>query len=157
MGLTEVRKYFEKFDKNNNIIIVPDSSATVALAAQSLGVEEARIAKSMAFIIHESPFIVVVAGDVKIDNRKYKDFFKAKAKMLNAKQVVEYTGHEVGGVCPFALKKTNMKVYLDVSLKRFASVFPACGSPKSAIELTISELEKYSNYYQWIDVCKLSD
>lgn len=154
MGLREVRDYFAKFNRDQEIVIVDESSATVALAAQSLGVEEARIAKSLAFIAKEEPFIVVVAGDVKIDNRKYKDFFKAKAKMLNAEQVAEYTGHEVGGVCPFALKKQDMKVYFDESLKRFESFFPACGSRNSAIKLTLDELEIHSGNPQWVDVSK---
>ncbi|MDL2211719.1 YbaK/EbsC family protein [Erysipelotrichaceae bacterium OttesenSCG-928-M19] len=154
MGIKEVELFFDKFNKKDDIIHVPDSSATVALAAQSLGVEEARIAKSLTFINKEDVFMVVMAGDVKIDNRLYKDHFKAKAKMLDAQQVLEHTGHEVGGVCPFALKNPQMKVYLDESLKRFTTVFPACGSMNTAIELSIAELEKYSNFSEWLAITK---
>ena len=155
MGLKEVKEFFGQHNKADDIIIVDDSSATVSLAAQALGVEEERIAKSLTFQGKEKPFMIVMAGDAKIDNRKYKDMFKTKAKMLTAEEVEDITGHEVGGICPFAIKDTEMKVFLDESLKRFTTVFPACGSAQSAIELTIDELEKYGNCYEWIDVTKL--
>ena len=155
MGLKEVRSFFKEYGKEDDIIIVEDSSATVSLAAQSLGVEEARIAKSLTFQGKEEPFMIVMAGDAKIDNRKYKDIFKTKAKMLTAQEVEAITGHEVGGICPFAIKDSEMKVFLDDSLKRFSTVFPACGSAQSAIELTIDELEKFGNCYEWIDVTKI--
>ncbi|MDR1781963.1 MAG: YbaK/EbsC family protein [Bacilli bacterium] len=154
MGLNEVKNYFKEFGIEDKIIINPHSSATVELAAQALGVEGKRIAKTLAFTNYDKPLLIVVAGDAKIDNRKYKDKFIKKAKMMNGEELALYTGHEPGGVCPFALKDSECKVYLDESLKRFETVFPACGSLDSAIELTIPELEKYSNYIEWIDVTK---
>lgn len=132
------------------------SSATVELAAQALGVEGARIAKSMSFKLGDEAILIIAAGDVKIDNRKYKDTFHVKAKMLFFDEVEEYIGHAVGGVCPFAIND-GVKVYLDESLKRFETVFPACGSSNSAIELTIPEMEKYSAYESWVDVCKIPE
>lgn len=132
------------------------SSATVELAAQALGVEGARIAKSMSFKLGDEAILIIAAGDVKIDNRKYKDTFHVKAKMLSFDEVEEYIGHAVGGVCPFAIND-GVKVYLDESLKRFETVFPACGSSNSAIELTIPEMEKYSAYESWVDVCKIPE
>lgn len=155
MGLKEVKQFFEQHNKADDVIVVDDSSATVSLAAQALGVEEARIAKSLTFQGKEEAFMIVMAGDAKIDNRKYKDRFKTKAKMLTAEEVEGITGHEVGGICPFAIKDSTMKVFLDDSLKRFDTVFPACGSAQSAIELTIPELEEYGNCYEWIDVTKI--
>ncbi|MDR3215083.1 MAG: YbaK/EbsC family protein [Bacilli bacterium] len=154
MGLQEVKSFFEDLGMANRVIINPHSSATVELAAQALGVEPQRIAKSLAFMLYDKPIIVVVAGDAKIDNRKYKDKFIKKAKMMSSEELLKYTGHEVGGVCPFALKDSMSTVYLDESLKRFTTVFPACGSLDSAIELSIPELEKYSNFKEWIDVTK---
>lgn len=132
----------------------PVSSATVELAAQALGVEGARIAKSMSFKIGEDPIIIVMAGDARVDNSKYKAQFHTKAKMLTHEEAHELIGHDVGGVCSFALPE-NVKTYLDVSLKRFATVFPAAGSSNSAIEFTCEELERYSsNFVEWVDVCK---
>jgi prolyl-tRNA editing enzyme YbaK/EbsC (Cys-tRNA(Pro) deacylase) len=137
----------------DNILEFEVSSATVELAAQAVGCEPARIAKSLSFKVDEEPILIVAAGDVKVDNAKYKAHFSKKAKMLTPDEVEELIGHAVGGVCPFGINE-GVIVYLDESLKRFDTVFPACGSNNSAIELTIKELEKYSNYHSWVDVCK---
>ena len=131
------------------------SSATVELAAQALNCEPQRIAKTLSFLVDGQAVLIVAAGDARIDNHKYKQQFGKKAKMLSQEEVVELVGHAVGGVCPFAVKE-GTKVYLDASLKRFETVFPACGSSNSAIELTIPELEKYSGFLEWVDVCKLA-
>ena len=131
----------------------PVSSATVELAAQALGCEPCRIAKTLSFLVGEDPILIVTAGDVKIDNPKYRAQFGKKAKMLKPDQVEEMVGHAVGGVCPFAVKE-GVKVYLDESLKRFQTVFPACGSSNSAIELTCDELYRLAASREWIDVCK---
>ena len=144
MSLENVRKYLMKYGKSEEIILFDQSSATVKEAAADLNTEEGRIAKTMSFLLSSGPIVIVAAGDEKIDNRKFKDTFHEKAKMIGPDQVEELTGHPVGGVCPFAVNQ-NVNVYLDISLKRFHSVFPACGSSCSAIELTIPELEKYSN------------
>ncbi|MDD6022511.1 MAG: YbaK/EbsC family protein [Acutalibacteraceae bacterium] len=156
MAIEKVREYFRKFGMEDRIREFTVSSATVELAAQALGVEGARIAKSMSFKIGDSAILIIAAGDVRIDNRKYKDTFRTKAKMLTFDEVEQYIGHAVGGVCPFAINE-GVDVYLDESLKRFETVFPACGSSNSAIELTIPELEKYSGYKKWVDVCKLPE
>ena len=129
------------------------SSATVELAAQALGCEPCRIAKTLSFMLDDRAILIVAAGDAKVDNSKYKAQFGTKAKMLTPDEAITLIGHAVGGVCPFAVKE-NVSVYLDNSLKRFSTVFPACGSSNSAIELTIDELEKYSNFVSWVDVCK---
>jgi len=154
MSIEKVRAYFQGFGIADRIMEFPVSSATVELAAQALGVEGARIAKSMSFKIGEDPIIVVMAGDARVDNAKYKAQFHTKAKMLTHEEAHELIGHDVGGVCSFALPE-NVKTYLDVSLKRFATVFPAAGSSNSAIEFTCEELERYSsNFVAWVDVCK---
>ena len=153
MSIDKVKAFFSSYGMEDRVLEFETSSATVELAAEAAGCQPCRIAKTMAFMVKEQPILVVTAGDAKIDNRKYKDYFATKAKMLTPDQVVEYIGHAVGGVCPFAIKD-GVIVYLDQSLKRFDSVFPACGSSNSAIELTIDELEKYSGYDSWIDVCK---
>ena len=154
MSIEKVRAYFQEFGMAERIMEFPVSSATVELAAQALGVEGARIAKSMSFKIGEEPIIVVMAGDARVDNAKYKAQFHTKAKMLTHEEAHALIGHDVGGVCSFALPE-NVKTYLDVSLKRFATVFPAAGSSNSAIEFTCEELERYSsNFQQWVDVCK---
>jgi prolyl-tRNA editing enzyme YbaK/EbsC (Cys-tRNA(Pro) deacylase) len=129
------------------------SSATVELAALALGCEPCRIAKTLSFMVDGKPILIVAAGDTKIDNHKYKVRFGTKAKMLTPDEAEDLVGHAVGGVCPFAVKE-DVTVYLDESLKRFETVFPACGSSNSAIELTIEELEKYSGFIAWVDVCK---
>lgn len=154
MSIEKVRAYFNEKGIEDRVREFDISSATVELAAKALGCEECRIAKSMSFKIGEGAIIIVTAGDVKIDNAKYKAKFSTKAKMLQFDEVEPMIGHRVGGVCPFAVNE-GVVVYLDESLKRFETVFPACGSSNSAIELTIPELELYSNYTEWIDVCKL--
>ncbi|MCQ2604556.1 MAG: YbaK/EbsC family protein [Spirochaetia bacterium] len=153
MSIQTVREYFRQFGIEDRIMELDMSSATVELAAQALGTEGARIAKSLSFDVDGRTVIIVTAGNMKIDNRKYKDFFGRKALMLRGDEVPARTGHPIGGVCPFALQ-SGTEVYLDVSLKKFSTVFPACGSTNSAIELTPDELEKYSGSLQWIDVCK---
>ncbi len=153
MSLEKVKKFFESKGLENAVMEFDVSSATVELAAKALGCEEARIAKTLSFRIDEQPVLIVTAGDVKIDNSKYKKLFHTKAKMLKFEEVEAVIGHGVGGVCPFAVND-GVKVYLDESLKRFDTVFPACGSSNSAIELNIQDLEKYSGSDGWVDVCK---
>ena len=153
MSIEKVKQYFSALGIENRIQEFPVSSATVELAAQALGCEGARIAKTISFMLDSEAILIVTAGDAKIDNAKYKAYFGKKAKMLTPDEAVDLIGHAVGGICPFAVNDTS-KIYLDVSLKRFQTVFPACGSSNSAIELTIPELEKYSGYIAWIDVCK---
>ncbi len=156
MSVERVREHFRKYGIEDKIMEFEASSATVELAALALGVEGKRIAKTLSFKVGEDVVLVVAAGDAKIDNPKYKAFFHTKAKMLSADEAVELVGHAVGGVCPFGVNE-GVKVYLDGSLKRFETVFPACGSSHSAIELTCEELEKYSGCIEWIDVCKLAE
>jgi len=153
MAIEKVKAYFEKYNLADRIQEFEVSSATVELAAAALHCEPQRIAKTLSFMVGGQAILVVTAGDAKIDNAKYKAQFGTKAKMLTADEVVELIGHAIGGVCPFAVKE-GVAVYLDESLKRFETVFPACGSSNSAIELTIEKLEKYSNYSAWVDVCK---
>ena len=153
MSIERVKEYFGKYNMADRIQEFEVSSATVELAALALNCEGCRIAKSLTFKVADQPIMIVVAGDAKIDNAKYKGQFAAKAKMLTAEEAVELIGHAVGGVCPFAVND-GVNVYLDESLKRFETVFPACGSSNSAIELTTEELEKYSGFTAWIDVCK---
>jgi prolyl-tRNA editing enzyme YbaK/EbsC (Cys-tRNA(Pro) deacylase) len=153
MSIEQVRTYFEELGIAERIREFPVSSATVDLAAQALGCEPCRIAKTLSFLVHDAPILIVAAGDAKVDNARYKARFAAKAKMLTPEQVVELIGHAVGGVCPFATKQ-GVRVYLDESLKRFETVFPACGSSNSAIELTIPELARYASTDEWVDVCK---
>ena len=153
MSIEKVRAYFAPLGIENRILEFDVSSATVDLAAQALGVAGARIAKTLSFLLGDECILVVAAGDARVDNKKYKERFGGKAKMLAHDDVPQYIGHAVGGVCPFAVKD-GVKVYLDESLKRFETVCPACGSSNSAIELTIEELEKYSQFDSWVDVCK---
>ena len=154
MSITKVRAYFEEFGIADRIREFEVSSATVELAAVAVGVEGARIAKSMSFKVDDQPVIIVMAGDAKVDNSRYKAQFHTKAKMLTFEEAHELVGHDPGGVCSFALPE-NVKTYLDVSLRRFETVFPAAGSDNSAIEMTCDELEKYSsNFVEWVDVCK---
>lgn len=156
MSIERVKAYFKQYNMEQRIIELKESSATVELAAQALGCEPERIAKSMSFMVAEKPILIICAGDVKIDNAKYKAKFGKKAKMLAPNEVEDLIGHAIGGVCPFGINK-GVTVYLDESLKRFTTVFPACGSGNSAIELTIPELEQYSGYTEWVDVCKLRE
>ena len=154
MSIQKVRAYFETLGIADRIREFDVSSATVELAAVAVGVEGARIAKSLSFKVDDHPIIIVVAGDAKVDNSRYKAQFHTKAKMLTHEEAHTLIGHDVGGVCPFALPE-DVKVYLDVSLKRFATVFPAAGSDNSAVEMTCDELEQYaSNFVEWVDVCK---
>lgn len=153
MAIERCKEYFKKLNMEDRILEFEVSSATVELAAVAAGCEPERIAKTMSFKIDENPILIVMAGDARIDNSKYKGQFHTKAKMLSPEEVLEYIGHAIGGVCPFGINE-GVKVYLDESLKRFKTVFPACGSSNSAIELTISELEEYSGYVGWVNVCK---
>ena len=153
MSIERVRTYFKQYDMENRIQEFDVSSATVELAAKALNCEPKRIAKTLSFMLNGNAILIVTAGDAKIDNHKYKEKFGAKAKMLSADEVETLVGHAVGGVCPFGINE-GIEVYLDESLKRFDTVFPACGSSNSAIELSPQELEKYSGFSEWVDVCK---
>ena len=152
MSIEKVKAYFAQSGMQERILEFPVSSATVELAAEALHCEPCRIAKTLSFMVGEKPVLIVAAGDTKIDNPKYKAQFGTKAKMLTPEQAEILVGHAVGGVCPFAVQP-GVEVYLDASLKQFETVFPACGSSNSAIELTIPELERYSGYTAWVDVC----
>lgn len=156
MSLDRVKTYFATLGIEDRIIIASESTATVALAAKALHTEERRIAKTLSFHVGESVVLVVMAGDARIDNKKYKAFFGTKAKMLTAEETEVLIGHAAGGVCPFAVND-GVEVYLDESLKRFETVFPACGSSDSAIELNMEELARYSHSQAWIDVCKIPE
>ena len=149
MAIEKVKEYFSQYGIEDRVQEFEVSSATVELAAQALHCEPCRIAKTLSFLVNGDPILIVAAGDAKIDNPKYKARFAAKAKMLSPEEAKELVGHAVGGVCPFAVHE-GVTVYLDESLKRFETVFPACGSSNSAIELTIKELEQYANYAAWI-------
>ena len=154
MSIAAVREYLKAFSMDERIMEFDVSSATVELAAQALHTESARIAKSLSFLTKDGPILVVAAGDAKVDNSKYKGMFQEKARMIPFDQVEEWIGHAAGGVCPFALRE-HVRVYLDVSLRRFETVFPACGSSNSAIELTMAQLEELSqNFVAWVDLCK---
>lgn len=156
MSIEKVRDYFKTLNIDGRILEFDVSSATVELAAKALNCEGARIAKSISFMKNDEPILVVTAGDMKIDNAKYKKKFGVKAKMLTPDEAAKLIGHAVGGVCPFAVND-GVKVYLDESLKRFDTVFPACGSSNSAIEVTVAELEKLSKCDEWVDVCKVKE
>jgi len=153
VAIERVREYFRQWGIEDRILEFDVSSATVELAAKALNCEMKRIAKTLAFMLGDQCILVVTAGDARIDNTKYKQQFGAKAKMCSAEEANTLIGHAVGGICPFAVND-GVTVYLDVSLKRFETVFPACGSSNSAIELTLEELEKYSYAVSWVDVCK---
>jgi prolyl-tRNA editing enzyme YbaK/EbsC (Cys-tRNA(Pro) deacylase) len=153
MAIEKVKEFFLQYGMEGKVLEFETSSATVELAAQALHCEPCRIAKTLSFMGKEGPLLVVAAGDAKIDNPKFKAQFGTKPKMLKPEENVELIGHAIGGVCPFAVND-GVKVYLDESMKRFETVFPACGSANSAIELTMEELEKYSQAVAWIDVCK---
>ncbi|MDY5221496.1 MAG: YbaK/EbsC family protein [Aristaeellaceae bacterium] len=153
MSIERVRNYLSKWNLQDRIQEFAVSSATVELAAQALNVEGARIAKTLSYLVDGGAILVVAAGDIRVDNRKFKDTFHTKAKMLTAEQASEMVGHAVGGVCPFGVNE-GVKVYLDVSLKRFETVYPAAGSSNSAIELSIPELEELSGYTAWVDLAK---
>ena len=156
MAIEKVRAYFAQFGIQDRIMEFEESSATVELAAQAVGTEPERICKTLSFLKPEGGCILIqAAGDARIDNRKFKDQFHFKAKMLKPEEVIEYTGHAIGGVCAFGIERDDVDIYCDDSLKRFETVFPACGSANSAIEFTLEELEKYSASKGWSDVCKL--
>ncbi|MCI8983409.1 MAG: YbaK/EbsC family protein [Hungatella sp.] len=154
MAIEKVREYFRKFGMEHRIQEFDVSSATVELAAQALSCQPCRIAKTLSFCVDGNPILIVAAGDAKIDNHKYKTRFGTKARMLSPDDALTRVGHAVGGVCPFGVND-GVTIYLDLSLKRFDTVFPACGSGNSAIELSIEELEQYSNYTEWVDVCRI--
>ena len=154
MAIEKVKEYFKSLGVEERIQEFEISSATVELAAKALNCEESRIAKTLSFHVGDKVVLVVAAGDVKIDNPKYKAQFGTKAKMLSFDEAEPLIGHAVGGVCPFAVNE-GVEIYLDESLKRFDIVFPACGSSNSAIELSIKEVEEYSQYISWVDVCKI--
>ena len=156
MSIEKGRAYFRRFGMEDRILEFPVSSATVELAAAALGVEGARIAKTLSFKREDGCILIVAAGDARIDNHKFKDYFHMKAKMLTPDEVLELVGHPVGGVCPFGINE-GVDVYLDESLKRFTTVFPAVGSGNSAIELNLDELYRLSNARAWVDVCRLPE
>ena len=153
MSIEKVRGFFAQYGMEDRILEFPVSSATVELAAQALNCAPCRIAKTLSFGVNGAPILIVTAGDAKVDNAKFKARFGVKAKMLSHDDAATLIGHAVGGVCPFAVKE-GVAVYLDVSMKRFDTIFPAAGSSNSAIELTIPELETYSGFADWVDVCK---
>lgn len=153
MSIEKVRAYFAAYGMEDRILEFPVSSATVELAAQALNTDGCRIVKTLSFSVNGKAILICAAGDAKVDNAKYKARFGVKARMLSHDDAASMIGHAVGGVCPFAVNE-GVEVYLDVSMKRFETVFPAAGSGNSAIELTIDELEKYSGFSDWVDVCK---
>lgn len=153
MSLARARAYLDKFNLAHKILEFPVSSATVELAAVAVGCEPARICKTLSFKVHDTPILILAAGDVKIDNHKFKEYFGVKAKMLHAEEVEPLIGHAIGGVCPFGVNP-GVEVYLDKSMQRFATVYPACGSANSAIEMTLADLEQYSGYKAWVDISK---
>ena len=154
MAIEKVKEYLKQFDMEHKILEFPVSSATVELAAEAVGVIPARICKTLSFKGPEGCILLETAGDAKVDNAKFRNFFGFKAKMLTPEEVSEYTGHEIGGVCAFAIDRDDVKVYTDISMKRFDTIFPACGSSNSAIELTCDEIFEISKAIEWIDVCK---
>lgn len=157
MSVDSVRKYLKEFGLEEKVKEFEVSSATVELAAEAAGVIPARIAKTLSFKVGDEAVLIVAAGDAKIDNRKYKDQFKTKAKMLTPEEVIEYTGHAIGGVCPFDIRDERVTTYLDISMKRFDTMLPAAGSSSSCVVLTLEELERASQAAGWIDVCKLPE
>ncbi len=157
MSIEKVKEYLKQYNKDQDIKELKESSATVELAAKALNVSPARIAKTLSFKKDNSCILVVTAGDTKINNKKFKQTFGLKAKMLTPNEVIELIGHAIGGVCPFALKNPDIKVYCDSSMKRFHTVFPACGSSNSAIELTCDELFTISKSQTWVDVCDIRE
>ena len=158
MAIEKVRAFFRELGMEDRIQEFDVSSATVELAAQAVGVEGARICKTLSFKDGEDGCILIqTAGDTKIDNRKFKDTFGQKAKMLTAEEVVEFTGHAIGGVCAFAIENPRVRIFCDESMKQFETVFPACGSSNSAIELTCDEIFRISKAEKWIDVCKIPE
>lgn len=154
MSLENAKEHLKKYGLDNKIKEFDVSSATVKEAALALNCKEAEIAKTLSFLVNDKPILIVTAGNRKIDNAKFKSIFNEKAKMLKKDEVEPLIGHKVGGVCPFGVNN-DVDIYLDISLKDFATVYPACGSSNSTVKLTIKELEEASNYKEWIDVCKI--
>lgn len=154
MSLDKVKEYLKQFNKDKDIIILNTSTATVELASKALGIEPDKIAKTLSFKTQDGAIIIVTSGMARIDNKKYRNTFHLKAKMLSAEEVEILIGHEIGGVCPFAIENKNVKIYLDKSLQKYDYVYPACGSKNSAIKLSCKELEDLSNSLSWVDVCK---
>ena len=155
MSITAVREYLKQYNLDSKVEEFTQSSATVELAAQAAGVIPARIAKTLSFKVNDGAVLIVTCGDTKIDNAKFKAQFHTKAKMLTPDEVIEFTGHAIGGVCPFAIENEKVTTYLDESMKRFDIMLPAAGSANSCVRLTRDELEKASREKSWIDVCKL--
>ncbi len=153
MSFDRAKRDLVKHNLESHILVFEESSATVSEAALAVGVSEGEIAKTLSFYVDEKPILIVAAGDVKIDNAKYKQFFGKKAKMIPFEEVEEVIGHKVGGVCPFGVNP-GVDIFLDASLKEYECVYPACGTGNSAVKLSIKELEDSSNYKEWIDVCK---
>ena len=153
MSVEKVKKYFQGTEMEGRVIELAESSATVDLAAQALGTEPDRIAKTLSFLIDDQPIVIVASGETRVDNKKFKQHFHKKAKMIPFETVEAWTGFAPGGVCPFALKE-GARVYLDQSLKKYDTVFPAAGSGNSAIEMTMDQLERFSGYQEWVDVAK---
>lgn len=153
MSFLKAKQHLEKYNLESRIIEFEESTATVALAAKALGVTEGEIAKSLSFLLGNKPILVIVAGDKKIENHKYKEEFKVKAKMISFDDVENLIGHAAGGVCPFGIND-NVEVYLDESLKKYEYIYPACGTSNTAVKLLINELEITSNFIKWVDVCK---
>lgn len=156
MSITKAKEYLKQFNLDDKVMEFPVSSATVEDAAKAINCEEKEIAKTLSFIVEDNPILIVVAGDCKIDNSKFKAEFLVKAKMIPFERVEESIGHAVGGVCPFGVNE-NVIIYLDESLKRLETIYPACGSSNSAIKLTLEELEKIVNFKKWINVCKYAE
>lgn len=156
MAFENAKEYLAQSGLEDHIIVLDASSATVQLASEALGIEPERIAKTLSFMVDETPVLILMEGTARIDNHKYKEYFHKKAKMMSGEQLEEYVGHSAGGVCPFGIRDERVQVYLDVSLKKFETVYPACGSSNSAVCLSIDELEKCSGYREWIDVTKES-
>ena len=152
MSIEKVKEYFKKYGMENRVLEFDVSSETVILAAAALNCEACRIVKTLSFITDDGPVLIAAAGDARVDNKKFRERFNTKAKMISPEETEAMVGHPVGGVCPFAVNP-GVKVYLDVSVKRFKTVYPTCGSGNNAIELTVEELEKYSNSAGWVDVC----
>lgn len=153
MSFIKAKQHLEIYKLENRIIEFEESTATVSLAATALGVTLGEIAKSLSFLVGDNPILVIVAGDKKIDNHKFKEEFKVKAKMISFEMVESLIGHAAGGVCPFGVN-SNVLVYLDISLKKYNYVYPACGTSNTAVKLLIEELETASKYLKWVDVCK---
>ena len=154
MSLEKAKEHLKKYGLEDKIMQFNVSTATVSEAAKAVNCNEKEIVKTLAFIVNNSPILIAIAGDAKIDNSKYRAEFHTKAKMIPLEKVEDLIGHKVGGVCPFGIKE-NVEVYLDNSLKRFTTIYPACGTPNSAVKLSLNELEQTSNYKKWIDVCKI--